>query len=532
MTKNAKTKVFLEVLPAVGLILALSLITLALANPKLNEPGRDGGFFMYVGQAIANGKGLYTEIWDSKGPMIFWINALGVGRNGNRWGLFFLELFFMTGWLAIAYGLLRRHSGLIQAVFGIVGGAFCLKFSLGYGNFTEEYSLLFTFLALVAFSWLLAKPEARFWPFVLIAASTLLNFFLRANNIATQAVTAILALALIWQRGGFKAIKLPVLGLLTGVLLAGIPISGVLLAQGSLKAMWDASFIYNFAYSAAGGDNAPVLAVIHGSLLPGLNLFKGWSWLFVLGWFIAVWRIWQARKNPLAEPWALLALLAWPLEVVFSSISGRQHPHYFICWVPMIVLLTGFAINFLLKEVIKPQLLQKAERLEPAIVLLTALLFIGLLSFDALYPTSRSVAAAVLLPQRDNEFRSNLALRLREITASDDRVLVFAGQAGINVMAQRESIDAALFYPAINDSPVGMEVQAKFFETLQEQMPRLILDGYQIYPQRIPAINPEDRSHQNFQVKLSANLDQVLNWINAHYTAIEVLDNYVIYQLR
>jgi hypothetical protein len=41
MTKNVKTKVFLEVLLAAGLILALSLITLALANPKLNESGRD-----------------------------------------------------------------------------------------------------------------------------------------------------------------------------------------------------------------------------------------------------------------------------------------------------------------------------------------------------------------------------------------------------------------------------------------------------------------------------------------------------------
>ena len=43
----------------IGLILlivfAISTITLSASNPQTNPPGRDGGFFNYVGKAIGSG---------------------------------------------------------------------------------------------------------------------------------------------------------------------------------------------------------------------------------------------------------------------------------------------------------------------------------------------------------------------------------------------------------------------------------------------------------------------------------------------
>ena len=90
-----------------GLILLIvfvaSMLTLSASNPQLYPPGRDGGFFLYVGKSIQSGARLYADIWDSKGPMIFWINALGVGSDYSRGGLFVIQVFFQATALFIAY---------------------------------------------------------------------------------------------------------------------------------------------------------------------------------------------------------------------------------------------------------------------------------------------------------------------------------------------------------------------------------------------------------------------------------------------
>lgn len=68
---------------------------LAESNPYLTGTGRDNGFFLYSGSQILKGKLPYLDFWDSKGPLIFYINALGlfIGK-GTRWGVWLLEYFF------------------------------------------------------------------------------------------------------------------------------------------------------------------------------------------------------------------------------------------------------------------------------------------------------------------------------------------------------------------------------------------------------------------------------------------------------
>ena len=523
---------WVEIVLAGLLVALLSFYALELANPQLYAPGRDGGFFMYVGQQLARGSTLYTQLWDSKGPLIFWINALGMGASGNRWGLFLLEFGFMAIWLGLAYYILRRQFGVYAAILGTICGAFCFKLAIGLGNFTEEYSLLFTWLSLGAFAWLLVRPKCRFWPFVLIAASMVLSFLLRANNTGTQAAVVLAALSIAIKRDGFKPLGKAFAGLLTGALLVFLPVIVALALRGNLRAMWEASFVYNFAYSVSGGEKAQTLAVINASLLPGMKLFGAWGWFIGLGWLIALARVWRNRSTLQAAPWALLAAFAFPIEVIFSSISGRQFTHYFICWVPVTMLLTAITIDFFLEDLIRLDLASKLKQIKAPLLLLTSIAALLFCYFNPICRTARSSAAAILLPNRDNEFRSVLAKRVAELSDPGDRVLVFAGQAGINVMAERDSIDAALFYPAINNSPIGLSVQAEYFETLKAQMPRLILDGHQLYPQQLPAIDPEERAKQDFQVDFSANLPEVLAWINEHYTLVQGLEDYLIFRLR
>lgn len=140
---SAKQEKILEFILVLAIVTVISISTLSAANPALNPPGRDGGFFMYVGKAIKSGAKLYADIWDSKGPLIFWINALGVGRDFSRWGVFGLELLFMSLAFCILYYSLKRHYGSLAGIVAVLAGALLLKPVIGPGNSTEEYSLRF-----------------------------------------------------------------------------------------------------------------------------------------------------------------------------------------------------------------------------------------------------------------------------------------------------------------------------------------------------------------------------------------------------
>ncbi|HEY2982019.1 MAG TPA: hypothetical protein VGJ22_12620, partial [Anaerolineales bacterium] len=74
------------------LSILLALSVLVQANPATRLPGRDNGFYLYIGEEIVHGKLPYRDAWESKPPAIFYLNALALrlGR-GSRWGIWTIE---------------------------------------------------------------------------------------------------------------------------------------------------------------------------------------------------------------------------------------------------------------------------------------------------------------------------------------------------------------------------------------------------------------------------------------------------------
>src|SRR3990172_8300854 len=88
------------------------------SNPMDRLPGQDNGVFLYGGQQLLAGKTPYVDFWDHKGPLIFYINALGllIG-SGSRWGVWILEFVFL---LLTALGLFRISSERLGFLAGCV----------------------------------------------------------------------------------------------------------------------------------------------------------------------------------------------------------------------------------------------------------------------------------------------------------------------------------------------------------------------------------------------------------------------------
>lgn len=77
-------------------ILFLVAVLMLPSNPVENLPGQDNGVFLYAGQRLLAGDTPYVDFWDHKGPLIFYVNALGLLLGaGSRWGVWLLEYVFL-----------------------------------------------------------------------------------------------------------------------------------------------------------------------------------------------------------------------------------------------------------------------------------------------------------------------------------------------------------------------------------------------------------------------------------------------------
>jgi len=524
-SKYLKLKKWLEIGLILSLVFVISIITLSDSNPTSNPPGRDGGFFLYVGKALSSGAKLYEDIWDSKGPLIFWINALGVGKDYSRWGLYLIELVFFAASLLIAYLFIKKRYGFLPAIGTIFLGAHFLKFVIGFGNYTEEYSILFTWIAIAALA-LLVNKKKPFWPFFLMGAMIVLNFLLRANNIGTQAAVALVALIYVFLKQKEVKVWQPIAYLFIGALTIALPTSLYFIINGTFGAMIDASILYNFAYSAVSSKPFSL------SPTPAISAFNGWFYVFLVLWIVGIVKLVLNFRQKKFDPFLLLTVLAFPIEYLMSSISGRGYGHYFICWIPACMLLISFGLSIIQEEAIKTSFRIKSETTHKELILGLLLIVAIASSFNLVSSTAQFLAANLIPPNTNYEYQDSVSRVIEKLTDENDKVLVFGGQAGINIMARRDSINGALFYPGIDDSEIGLEVQKEFFENLKEEKPRLIIDGHRLIPQEIPAFDPQVRQSQSFTYEISENVDQVLNWINENYVGYEETNDYIIYRLR
>ena len=91
---------------AISFLLAFSPST----SPLWFFVGEDSGVFKSFGQAIIQGKVIYKDIFDNKGPILYFINALGQWICMGKWGIFFIQTIFLSSSLYFIFRTARLFS--------------------------------------------------------------------------------------------------------------------------------------------------------------------------------------------------------------------------------------------------------------------------------------------------------------------------------------------------------------------------------------------------------------------------------------
>ena len=507
-----------------GLLVALVLLQ---ANPLTTLPSRDGGIYAYLGHIILEGKFPYIYAWDCKPPGMFYLNAFALWLGqGTRWGIWLIEYIFLLAATGIGYKLMRNLWRPGAAIFGTIIWLLGLNAVLSGGNFTEEYPLLFNFLALYCFWQSLQNPKNKIYDFI-IGLTLALSFLFRPNNIGVQ-ITIVLTwcIVLLVKKEIILLLKKVALMLVAALLVITVACA-YFWAKGALYPMIEAALLYNFYY----GEHANLWS----GIIKGFEYLGPVAWVALVGYIITVRQLILGYKLKALDNIALLLMIGWPVEIVLSALSGRGYGHYYIAWLPVVALLSGMLFSVLAPQIFLPGVINFLNaRVKYALFIL---LVVSVIVFNGGLVTYWDSFSRILFDRGAGiENTPPVVQYVRNNTDPGDKVLVWGAQVGLNFMAHRDSPTAYIGYPLYVDSPFTAKMETRFLSDLESQPPALIIDAYIHDPDNVLSLNPDVRSAQILagkgQTYQPPNLAQVFDFIQSHYKMEVVIGDYSIYRIN
>ena len=495
---------------AVAAIILL-FVALVMAPNLISElPDRDAGVFLYVGARILEGEVPYRDIWDHKGPLIYYIDALGIALTpGSEQGVWALEAIALSLSGFGLYRLLRKEFGPLPGVLGV--GLFYagLSYLLHPGNYTEEFSLPLQIGALLLFDRTeAADGRPTLWATIgLTGAATLL---LRPNNAGIQLSILIYIILESLIRGHPRRGLANAAYLGLGALLLLVPLMAYFGLARALPDLFDSVIRFNSSYIEA-TPKARLDAILEGLRLlapTGLPVFT-----------LAVWATASLRlvstSGRSEEPRLLrLATIALPIEFVMLGISGRSLNHYFMAWLPISAVLSARFFQQLVESVAASE-----PRPRGGIARRVAWT-IGLAAVILLLPLRK------LLPPFLNFLENgsrNAFDRAADLAQYDDEYLLMWGaESTYNFLTDKPAPSRYVYqYPLYTCGYVSPSMGEEFREDVVSRLP-LIVDSSSSNP-AVPPIDAQARSvwsEESDNCSLTTPMVTLLSFIDQHYEPV------------
>ncbi len=457
----ASVKPRIDTLLNVGWVVAILALLLFVLDSFIGVPNSDSSVFMYVGQGILKGELPYLDRFDHKGPLIYFLNAIG------------LALFSMPGvWLIEGIFLLATVSLAIMVVkenFGVTAALFSVAVFLGYfgvfahsGNFTEQYALLFQFLALYLFIRIEEDSmNGAKYTLILVSIGALAAaaFLLRPNLVGVW-----IAIGLYWifVHRGDSAPR--ILWAVIGAFLVLLPTFGIFAIFGGLRAFWDAAFIYNIVYSDAPAIDR-LRAVRHIGVLLAFTLLP-----IIAGWCAGLYHLVPGGgiRNERFVPCLKLILIWLPIEVIMVSISVREYQHYYLALLPAVTMVIAFFAFLMTRAVSLP-----ASLISVILLIAVSCYFLA----DKLNETLPIIGKYTSLERIVQGKYFHVAELIREETDPDDPILVWGTDSSLYLISERDAPTRFFYtYSLIMLTREDPALLSEFISEIRDERPALIID--------------------------------------------------------
>lgn len=298
--------------------------------------GHDAGIFAYIGYAVTQGKSMYVEVWDNKGPLLYLIEALGVLIN-YRYGISLLEFVTLFSSMAFLYKTAKLFVSKEISVACAIASMMPLVVTLEGGNHAEEYAIPFTVIAF----YLIAKFfknnfSLKAYEMIIVGICISAVFQLRLNLLAFLGCAVLGVIIVLVKNKEFKKLGTVFGFAFAGFLILLIPVCIYLASTGALKECIDT------AYLDILGSFSHVTMIYKLNSLNNmlLDMARTESLFLIIG-FVFYYVLRSLIKKSGKDSFDTLCLISvFGLMTTFwaNSVSGAKHSHYFMAFVPVLII--------------------------------------------------------------------------------------------------------------------------------------------------------------------------------------------------
>lgn len=241
------------------------------------NPWDDANVYMTIGNAMLSGRELYVDIFDHKGPVLFFLHeAAALLSRSSFIGIYIVEVIccycflhyslrtmqlFSAPQTSSPYARRRpsRQSSPYLAALMLLGIVTYTSDFFSYGDSVEEFSLpIMAHCLYYMLRFVRDRHVPGWWHSLCIGIGIALLFWMKFNLLFFY-VGGIMALAFIaWKHRQMEDLGLVVLWALAGVVLVSAFVLIYFALHGTLDALWEAYFMVNiFHYHGVGTNGEP-----------------------------------------------------------------------------------------------------------------------------------------------------------------------------------------------------------------------------------------------------------------------------------
>lgn len=217
----------------------------------------DVNLYYNIGKAIFNGRILYTEAFDHKGPLIFFIYGIGYAISNTSFiGMYLIEAFFWTAMICCGYLTVRLYLNKIYAfAVALIFPLLVLSHS-SEGGSAEEFILVFEVVSLLLFLNYFKNnnnskhaPRYMFIHGVMSAATILIKI----NLVVFWLFPLLAILIAILKNKDYKNLIANIAAYIGGMLILFLPIFIYFVYNNALSEAWNTYIVLNGKYAQLDG---------------------------------------------------------------------------------------------------------------------------------------------------------------------------------------------------------------------------------------------------------------------------------------
>ena len=406
------------------------------------RPMRDSSVFRYIGLLMKNGGIPYRDTFDHKGPILYFINYLGILFGVN--GVWLFELLFLSATSILTYKVIRRFCSSCVSAAGAVIVMFQLHGVLAGGNRVQEYALPFIVCSLLIFVKYLQMEEVSKLELAICGACFMVVLLLRVDFVTLW--VAMCPVVLIRElRKKNNRLGYFLRWFLLGAAFVLIPVLLYLCFNGAIHEFWRQYIQFNVRYTGAEPDSHTVDQV---------------SAIFLSGSFLIPAAILCVsalidKKNRVIS---LSTLCYTVLTAAVTALPGRSFSYYCIILLPAMVVPAALLIAIVEK------IIQSRTLLWICILLAVAV---------AVFPWTPILTEG---PDAAPFYRTSeyaISNWIRENTEATDTIITCGNYDLLYVLSDRKAASRYSYQMPI--AMVDPDIYGEFIEDLEKNQPAVLV---------------------------------------------------------